>query len=199
MVSRNFQQTICTVPRLDMTAIQFDRLDYVAYDLFNTGWIQSEEELTKFKSKLTSFTVTQEMEFSDRQIQQFVDAWNTADARPLAPYGDTWYGSAIKEATDAILKDIPPMRCPDNTSNFFYEITPAICKQLIDYLSAKQKENNYKDVEAQFNNSVSADLFDFDEVYQDGEELVRISQMIRTLKRIQKSDFNKTMSYIYIS
>lgn len=199
MALRNFQQTICTVPRLDMTAIQFDRLDFVAYDFFNVSWIQSAEDLTKFKSKLASSMATQGMEFSDRQIQQFVDAWNAADSRPLAPYGDTWYGTAIKEATDAVLKDIPLMRCPDNAANFFYEITPAVCKQLIDYLTAKQKENNYKDIEAQFNNSITAGLFDFDEVYQDGDELALIGQMIRTLKRIQKSDFNKTMSYIYIS
>lgn len=198
-MSKIFHQTLCTVPRLNMNALMFDRMDMVIYNSKDSALINMPDEFESIKNSVVNSEYIQDLNYTDRQIQSFINAWNTADKRPLAPYQDTWIGNIISDALAAVCPELKPLRCPDSPSSLIFELTPEACATLIEYLTKFNEENDIRQQISDFTESVATDLFDIEEVVGNSSEISMIPDMITKLKRVLRSDFNTMMSYFYIS
>ena len=192
------QQTICTVSRMDMNVLMFDRLDMVVYNEFDDRRI-SDDSIDRVKARLSTSEYTKDLPYTDEQIAMFIDMWNAAPKRPLAPYDSNYMGSILAQAIPVIWPNTKPLRCAVHPNSAFYELTPEMCSTLITHLDNLYKTNDLVKQMEDYNSSMAMDLFDVDEVFADSTEYTMIPDMIATLKRIQKQDFTKKMSYILIS
>lgn len=192
------QQTICTVPRMDMNVLMFDRLDMVVYNEFDDRRI-AEDSIDRIKARLSTSEYTKNLSYTDEQIAMFINIWNAMPKRPLAPYDSNYMGNVLAQAIPVIWPDIKPLRCSIHPNTAFYELTQEMCATLIAHLDNLYKTNDLIKQMEDYNASMAIDLFDMDEVFAENTEYTMIPDMIATLKRIQKQDFTKKMSYILIS